>query len=170
MTERAPDPDASSPSPEGPKPGDVAARRGAQVAWLGVVVFSSWFVVSSTWQLTRGVFFDASATHGAAEPLAGQGACARELRLLNAAVDRGLSAAALAPTEEAAVERFRTGLRPEWDDAAVARVGTTCSAEPEGANALAVVERLRDAALAFARHRATDLAKVRGEVAIELGR
>jgi hypothetical protein len=165
MTE--PSPDASPPAATH---GDAAAKRGAQVAWLAVVVFSSWFVVSSTWQLTRGVFFDASATSAIAEPLAGQGPCARELRRLSAAVDRGLSAAALAPTEEAAVERFQTGLGPDWQDGAVARVASTCSAEPEGANALAVVERLRVAALAFARHRATDLAKVRGEVATELGR
>ena len=39
-------------------PVERAGRRGAQIATLLFLLLSSTFVVSSTWQLARAVFFD----------------------------------------------------------------------------------------------------------------
>jgi hypothetical protein len=147
-------------------PGEAAARRGARVALVAFLALSSLFVVSSTWQLARAVFVDGSPGAPSLQP---EGTCARDLRRLSLAVERGLAASSAAPTEETSAAAFEAALRPDWDDAA-AKATAACAVEPAGMNAYAAVERLRAAALGFAKHRATDLVRVRQEVSAQLGR
>jgi hypothetical protein len=149
-------------------PGDRAARRGSQVALAGLVILSCAFVLSSTWQLTAAAFGAEgdSLARGESARIK-EGPCKQALRGLSASVDQGLSAAATARSSGDATEAFERGVATGWQSAP--RAAELCAAEPEGTSAYASVERLRAAALAFSRHRASDLAKVRGEVSSEIG-
>jgi hypothetical protein len=156
---------ADAPDPAQPTRGE---RRGATVAVGIFVVLSGLFVVSSAWQLCRGVFFvyDPAPSATRAEPLDPNGTCAHELRTLADAIERGISASRLAPAATAAAAAFEGALRPEWDREEV--VAENCGLEVGGLDAYGAVARLRRAGESFARHRASDLAKPHEDVAVAL--
>jgi hypothetical protein len=82
-------------------------------------------------------------------------------------VEKALLAAAAAPNEATAGESFRAATAPDW--AGAPSVLEVCRAEPDGADAYALVDRLRVAAESVARSRAVDLTTPRRDVAALLG-
>jgi hypothetical protein len=62
---------AQTPPASPVDPADRSAARGAQVAQLIFLAFSCLFVVSSTWQFTRAVFFPSDASQGP-QPASGE--------------------------------------------------------------------------------------------------
>jgi hypothetical protein len=149
-------------------PVEQGEKRGARVAVGIFVVLSSVFVVSSTWQLSSAVLFLHDPASSLREPpVDPRSRCAADLRGLTGSVERAITASTTAPNDEAATRIFAAGLAPEWDreDAVL----ETCTAEPHGLEAFAVVSRLRRAGGAFARHRASDLAKAHEDVSAALG-
>jgi hypothetical protein len=149
-------------------PTDTAAKLGARVAVAAFVLFSSLFVVSSTWQLTRAAVFQYDPVSSLREPpVDARSPCGADLRALTSAVERAISASRLAPDAETASIVYQAGLAPEWDRETAVR--ETCTPEPHGLEAFAAVSRLQRAGEAFARHRASDLARAHEDVAVALG-
>jgi hypothetical protein len=146
----------------------AARKRGSRYLTIAFSLFASAFMLLSVGQLVMGVFgvgFDAFRLPGPA-PLAG-GACASELRGLNDAVGRALSAASRAGTDEQAVTMaYRSALSPEWDEEpAVVRA---CDAEPNGREAYGAVLRLRHAGEGLVRRQVVELAPLRQNIAAYL--
>jgi hypothetical protein len=135
---------------------------------FGVVALG--FMALTTHQLVVGVFGVDARPLPSSEDEQGPGVtCAARLRGMEAAVERGIAAAAHAPDETAASARYRSALAPEWDDSAA--VESTCEKEiPGGIDALATVNRLRVAGEQLARRHASELAPLRHDVATYLPR
>ena len=131
-----------------------ARRRGRSIAgalYYGLIGVTC---VSATVQISMQVF---------QRPLPSPyGSCVEGLRALVSAVERARGAAPGTDGEDAAIERFRAALEPEWgafDGVAVACKG---SAKDEGA--LDAIERLRYAEEHAVRREAGDLAPLRRRV------
>jgi hypothetical protein len=146
-----------------------ARRRGKRAAHGLILVVSVLFIGTSAWQLVRAVFLgDAGATESnALDP-----ACADGLHRLTAALDRAsgpiVVSASQAPAARPAdvATRFRHELSPEWDVAG--DVEKTCTASSAGADAWAVLARLRSAEEQLARQSRAELAPLRHDLAAHL--
>ncbi len=162
-------PDAPAATRKAPlDPGDVGARSGARVALAVFTVISSLFVVSSTWQLGRGVFLDGAAGgRDGSGSVDTHGPCAKALRRLAGSVEHGLAVSVSASNEETAVAAFQGGIASEWRGAP--ETAALCAKEPHGADAYAVLERLKRTAEGVARRHAGDLSGVRQDVSSLLG-
>jgi hypothetical protein len=150
-----------------PDPLETARKRGSRYLTIAFATFATAFMLLSVGQLVMGVFgvgFDAFRLPGPA-PLAA-GACAGELRGLEAAIGRALGAASRAGTDEKAVTTYRSALSPEWDEETA--VATTCDAEPHGREAYAAVLRLRRGGEDLARRQVVELAPLRQNVSAYL--
>jgi hypothetical protein len=139
-----PPPEASSPRKTG--------RRIAQVFFWSLVATIS---VAGAVQITLQVFFIPSA------PLPVQ-SCHDGLRLLHKAVERARSAAAGAEGEDAALDRFRNALGPEWSSRD--GVAALCQGKAPDEGALDAIERLRYAEEHAVRREAGELAPLRRRV------
>lgn len=98
--------------------------------------------------------------HEAAE--GGATSCKEGLAGLAAAVDRARSAASATDGEDAALDRFRGALRPEWDDRD--HIEDLCQSSPQAMAALDAIEQLRYAEEHAARREAAELAPLRRRV------
>lgn len=128
-------------------------RRGMVIA-LGVISVA--FVISTTWQLLVSVF-DVG-TVAVAPRVAGDD-CGHRIRSLEAALDRGVTAAGRAKDEASAQRAFDAELLPEWgDDKATQAV---CDADPHGAEAYSALLRLKQALAGQARHQVVATAQLR---------
>ncbi|HEX7604940.1 MAG TPA: hypothetical protein VF316_25145 [Polyangiaceae bacterium] len=128
-------------------------RRGVVIA-LGVI--SVLFVASTTWQLTVSVFDVGTAP--VAHDLAGDD-CAHRIRALEAALDRGVTAAGRAKDEAQAQRAFDAELLPEWGDEKSTQ--SSCDADPHGAEAYSALLRLKQALAGQARHQVVATAQLR---------
>ena len=159
----------ATPQATGPAESDVERGRRLGRKYVTVVfgTLALAFMAATTKQLIEDVFgVDARPLPLTAEPARGT-SCADRLRGMEAAIERGITAAAHAPDPTTAGAQYRSALTPEWDDpAGVARV---CEKEvPGGTDALATVERLRSAGEQLARRHASELAPLRRDVATYL--
>jgi hypothetical protein len=155
-----PEPTAPSSSQD---PTERSARMGSRVVFVLYLSFCSLFVLSSTWQIVRGVFIDPSPGAALGGPrLDPQGKCAGGLRRLASGVERGMVAAAEIEGPEAAASAFRRASEVTWRDEAA--VESTCAGEPGGADAFALVARLHKAGETVSRRRAIELAEARADV------
>ena len=98
-------------------------------------------------------------TPAPASPVAG---CREGLRALHAAVDRARLAAAGVDGEEAALDRFRRALEPDWR--ARDEVAARCKGSTPDEGALDAIERLRYAEEHAVRREAGELAPLRRRV------
>ncbi len=141
---------------EGDRAKQGSSRRRFRVAFAGVFyALTAAFVIAATAQITQQVFFASPGTGGLA-------ACDEGLAALNGALSRARTAAPGTDGEDAAVQRFRAALMPEWTERdAVARL---CSQTPNDRAALDAIERLRYAEEHAARREAHELAPLRRRV------
>jgi hypothetical protein len=158
-------------TPEAVNPAETEVERGRRLGRryvtmvFGVLALS--FMAMTTKELVDGVFgVDARPLSATTDPTRGAG-CAGRLRGMEAAIERGITAAAHAPDQATASTRYRSALAPDWDDGP--GVEAACAKEaPGGTDALATVERLRVAGEHLARRHASELAPLRHDVATYL--
>lgn len=138
-----------------PIPRPSARVRGRRIAMATYYGLAALVIVAATAQLVRQVFF----LPVQPSPYA---TCQEGLLALARAVDRARDAAPGTDGEDAAIERFRRGLSPEWGfrDG----IAATCRGSTNDARALDAIERLRYAEEHAARREAGDLAPLRRRV------
>jgi hypothetical protein len=146
----------ADPAGDAPKPALSVGRRRGRRALLGVyygVVLA--ICVASTVQITKEVFF----AQASPSPYT---SCREGLGALAKAVERARRAATDEAGEDAAIDRFRQALQPEWTyrDA----VSTSCRGSEPDEGALDAIERLRYAEEHAVRREAGDLAPLRRKV------
>jgi hypothetical protein len=161
--------DSTPPASAALDPAERGARLGARVAAGVFLVFSSWFVLSSTWQLAS-----AALGLGAGSPGSGgavldpKGACAVGIRRLDRSIELGFQAAAVGPNPEAAKSAFDANLAPGWMSAESTKAA--CAREAGGTDAFAKLERLRWTAETVMKGQTVELTQARADVAAVLGR
>ncbi len=151
----AADPTSLDAKRSGPAALSSAARRGrlvATVLFYGVV---GAIAVAAAVQVARQVF----AAGGGPAPFA---TCRDGLRALAAAVVRARNSAPGTDGEDAAIDRFRRALEPDWSHRDA--VAAACRASAEDERALDAIERLRYAEEHAVRREAGDLAPLRRRV------
>lgn len=146
-------------------------RLGRKYVTMAFVVLAGLFVLSTTKQLSFGVFGIGSEALGGAGAGLGMATesdkrCGGRLRAMAAAVDRAIAVSAGARDEASAALQYQAALGPEWSDTPA--VENSCSANAHGADALATVVRLRVAGEQVARRRAGELVPLRRDVATYL--
>lgn len=146
-------------SPEPAKPKKVVSR----VVYAAFVTLAGAFIVSSTVQITRAVFFGGADDSGAT-PSTITPACAEGVRKLTTAVDRAVAAAALGHDAADATRRYRAARSPEWDDPQRAELLSPCTGDAQGNEAAAAVTRFDRAAEGAAGREAGELGTVRRTV------
>lgn len=117
-------------------------------------------IVSSTWQITRQLFFFP-------EPTSPYRGCREGLDALVAAVERARGAAPGLDGEDAAIRRFRLALSPAWGYRD--QIAASCKGAHDDEHALDAIERLRYAEEHAVRREAGDLAPLRRKVGAILG-
>jgi hypothetical protein len=127
-------------------------RRVAQIVFWAVVVA---VCLAGAVQITGQVLFPPAAS----VPVP---SCHAGLRALHAAVDRARLAAASALGEDAALDRFRSALEPEWSSRDL--VASLCKGAATDEGALDAIERLRYAEEHAVRREAGELAPLRRRV------
>jgi len=170
---------AGGPDGRGQSMQDDTARgralgRRYTLAVFGIVTGA--FVIATTWQITAAVFGGDAAplsgtsaegnARGGSGPGVPPGGCEGDLRALHAAAERAIVASATAPDEEGARRAYRAALAPEWDGLGATR--ERCAPAPHGGDALAAVERFRQAGEELAMRRARDLGPMRKDLAAYL--
>ncbi|MEO8801333.1 MAG: hypothetical protein ABI551_25815 [Polyangiaceae bacterium] len=125
---------------------------------IAFLTLATAFVVSSTWQLQRGVF-GVTAKDGSAPP---PPACVAGVSRLANALDRGVARASTAADEGAALSSFANEARPDWNDLGL--VEANCKASPTGKDAYAALLRLRTADESFLKRRVAELSPMRRDV------
>jgi hypothetical protein len=156
-----------------------ARRRGKRYVMAIFVTFAAAFIVSSTWQIVRSLFFPVASTAGTAGAIVSD-RCAAALRDLEGAVDTALARAAIARNDADAGRVFDTVLAASWSPASL---DTTCGASeasgartgesgtPSGATtavadmeAYAAALRLRSAAESASRRLAVNVGQARRDL------
>lgn len=150
-------------APEPPSPPEAAApdairrarARGRKVAWAIYYAVAAGVCVAGAAQVTQQVYFSP------ARPSPYK-SCREGLLALAAAVERARTAAPGTDGEDAALERFRGALLPEWDyrDS----IAGACRGKADDERALDAIERLRYAEEHAVRREAGDLAPLRRRV------
>ncbi|HEX7664354.1 MAG TPA: hypothetical protein VF407_07590 [Polyangiaceae bacterium] len=125
---------------------------------IAFLAFAAAFIVSSTYQLGRGVFAT-TAKNGSVPP---PPACVAGISKLEAALDRGLAKASGATDEGAALSAFGAEAQPEWNDLPATQAA--CDPTPTGKDAYAALLRLRMADESFLKRRVADLSPIRRDV------
>lgn len=125
---------------------------------IAFLTLTTAFIVSSTWQLGRGVF-GVTATNGSAPP---PPACVAGISRLASALDRGVARASSAPDEGAALSSFASEAAPDWND--LGAVESHCEASATGKDAYAALLRLRMADESFLKRRVAELSPMRRDV------
>jgi hypothetical protein len=148
-------------------PLERGGRLGRRYVVVVFGVLATAFMLSTTAQLTAGVFGVHTHPLDAESTLAGR-ACAGKLRDMEAAVERAIVASVHAPGEAEASLQYEGALLPEWGDAK--GVESHCGSVAEGADALATVLRLRVAGEQLVRRHAREMAPLRRDVASYLPR
>jgi len=120
-----------------------SAKRVNRAVYAAFITLAAAFVLSSTVQIARAVFTEPAAP-AAADAVSD--ACAVGLRALAAAVDRGVVAASSAHDRADAENRYRAARSPEWDPPRRDDLVRACAADRAGADALAAITRLDQAA------------------------
>lgn len=167
MRSMPPNAPASSPGPV-PSAADepasnLAERRANRILLAVFLSLATAFILSSTYQLVRGVYAAPEAT--AASDLAGRkstAACREGLTRLVDALDRSYGAATALQGEAEAVPRFRAGLQPEWDERA--GVESACANARGGPEAFATLLRLREGQEKLLRRQGAEIAPLRRSV------
>lgn len=113
-------------------------------------------IVGSTVQLVQQVFYQPVVAYPRART------CREGLLALARAVDRAREAAPGTDGEDAALNRFRSALEPEWTTRD--GIAAMCRGSTENERALDAIERLRYAEEHAARREAGDLAPLRRRV------
>lgn len=150
------DPDAPAEPADAPRaPSDARAvgRRVAQIVYLALALAVA---IGGGAQ----VFVQAFERHDA--PSVQVGSCNEGLARLAAAVERARSAASATDGEDAALDRFRRALQPDWDDRD--HIEDLCQSSPSSMAALDAIEQLRYAEEHAARREAAELAPLRRRV------
>lgn len=139
-------------------------KRITSATYAIFTVLAAAFVISSTYQIAKGVFAEPSPGEAtpASVPLAP--ACAEGVRSLALAVDRGVAAAATATDRTDAERRYREARRPEWDEPKQRELVGPCASDAHGADAVAAVSRLDRAAEGAIRRNSDELGPVRRAV------
>jgi len=88
--------------------------------------------------------------------------CSDGLARLAAAVERARTAASVTDGEDAALDRFRRALQPDWDDRD--HIEDLCQSSPSSMAALDAIEQLRYAEEHAVRREAAELAPLRRRV------
>lgn len=149
---------------------DARARRLARrIVFGSFLLLSTAFVVSSAWQLIRGIYAPGSpiAPVGASAPSTAA-ACADGVAKLTTALDRAFAAATTKDDEAAALKTLSETMQPEWSEQAA--VEATCAQEARGQDAYAALLRLRMAEEVFVRRQIAEIAPVRRDVRAYLPR
>ena len=153
-----PTPGPTEPQPS-PSPADPSARRPRRVGRRVAIALYYLVVVSvavaGAVQITQQVFF----VPAGKLPFA---SCHEGLRALFSAVERARAEAAGSDGEDAALDRYRRALAPEWGyrDG----VAASCQGSPKDERALDAIERLRYAEEHAVRREAGELAPLRRSV------
>jgi len=153
-----PEPPPNAPTAESaPAPDGLlrARRRGRRVAFAIYYAICGGICVAGAVQISRQVF----GSPAGASPYAG---CHEGLLALVSAVDRARSAAPGTDGEDAAIERFRGALLPEWSHRD--SIAMACGENATDQRALDAIERLRYAEEHAVRREAGDLAPLRRRV------
>jgi hypothetical protein len=153
------DPPGESPLPAPRAAAAVGPRRTGRRAALGIY----WVIVvavclAGAVQITLQVFF---APFDPSHPLR-SATCHEGLRALFNAVERARAEAAGTPGEDAALDRYRRALQPEWGYRD--RVANACRGSTDDEGALDAIERLRYAEEHAVRREAGELAPLRRRV------
>jgi hypothetical protein len=143
--------DASEPRPSASK-GERLGRRIAMGLYYATVLA---IIVSSTWQITRQLFFFP-------EPTSPYHDCREGLEALVTAVERARGVAPGTDGEDAAIRRFRVALGPAWGYRD--QIAASCTGAHEDERALDAIERLRYAEEHAVRREAGDLAPLRRKI------
>lgn len=133
------------------------SRRGRSIVSGIFVLFVTVFILSTTWQLGRGVF--SGKAKSAHPPPA---ACVAGISRLASALDRALAAAASISDEGTALATFSSGALPEWNDRE--KVAAECSVAPEGQDAFSALLRLRHAQEGFLQRQVAEVSPMRRDV------
>lgn len=141
----------------------VPPKRVTSAIYAVFTVVAGAFVISSTYQLAVGVF--AEPAPGDTIPTVPLGpACQGGVRTLAMAVERGVAAAAGAPSRAEAEHRYQAARGPEWEEARLRELVRPCELEARGAEAVAAVSRLDRAAEGAIRRQSDELGPVRRAV------
>lgn len=147
------------------KEAKAAPNKGvSRVVYAVFVTVAGAFIISSTVQITRAVFWagagdDTGTTRSSITP-----ACAEGIRQLSSAVDRAFAAAALGRDAADATRRYRAARSPEWDDARRAELLSPCEGDTQGREAAAAVTRFDRTAEGAAGREGAELGSVRRAV------
>lgn len=141
----------STPTPKPPS-GRKRSRALAVIVYYGTIGI---ICVAATAQITKQVFFQPRVV----APYPG---CHEGLSALVSAIERARRAAPGTDGEDAAIERFRSALNPEWGY--VDGIGDLCRGSVKDEGALDAIERLRYAEEHAVRREAGDLAPLRRKV------
>lgn len=142
------------------------ARPGARIrtAVYGLfVAFAAAFVLLSVREIVVGVFGLREASVANAPAGTPGRACADGIRDLVHALDRGVVAANAGKDEKDAIARLDAALAPEWDREAA--LAATCTADANGSEAWAALQRLKRAEEGAAGRRAVLVGPMRADVA-----
>lgn len=137
-----------------PKPAS-GRKRSRALAVIVYYVLIGLICVAATAQITLQVFYQPRVP----SPYAG---CHEGLAALVSAIERARHAAPGPDGEDAAIERFRTALNPEWRY--FDSIGDGCRGSVKDEGALDAIERLRYAEEHAVRREAGDLAPLRRKV------
>lgn len=118
------------------------------------------FVISSTWQIARGVLGLSTPAVANAPPPAPE--CVAGITRLEKALDRGLEGAAASAEVPDALRRFEAGAEPEWSDRAA--VENACNGSLQGKDAFTALVRLRNADETFLRRQVAEVEPIRRDV------
>lgn len=136
-------------------PLDQARRRGRRLGIAAYVILLSAFVVTASAEVLHQGF--------AEQPEDSELSCRDGLRSLIEALHRARRAAASEILgERAAVERFRSGLEPEWSRRAA--IGRNCRRDAWARHSLVTIDALRYAEEHAVRYESVDLAPNRRRV------
>jgi hypothetical protein len=151
----------TAPPPEAPAAPDaiqVARRRGRRVALAIYYAVAGGVCVAGALQVTLQVYWSPSRP----SPYAG---CREGQVALVSAIDRARKAAPGTDGEDAAIDRFRSALLPEWSHRdAIAGTCRTKADDERAIDALDAIDRLRYAEEHAVRREAGDLAPLRRRV------
>ncbi len=133
-----------------------AGKRARNAVIAALVVISSAFVVSTTWQIIAAVF---DLDPKPVVSLTAGDDCSHRVRALESALDRGAAAATRAKDEASANAAFEAELLPEWSLAADAEA--VCKQDENGTAAYAALLQLKKGLQGRARHDVAEIGALR---------
>ncbi len=153
---RSPELDPPAAPPGAPKPPSEPRAVGRRVAFL------LYLAVAMAVAAAGGIQVFVQAFQRREAPEIHVKFCTEGLARLAAAVERARTAASVTDGEDAALDRFRRALQPDWDDRD--HIEDLCQASPSSMAALDAIEQLRYAEEHAVRREAAELAPLRRRV------